>query len=193
MANKLDTLEDLDAPSRPEWRKWLAAHHTQPEGVWLILYKKESGQRQMAYADAVEEALCFSWIDSLPRKIDAARYKLLFSPRKKGNVWSALNKRRVAQLEAAGLLMPAGRAKIEAAQQDGSWNLLNSSDALEMPTDLGQTLATNAVAQQNFAAFSESSRKQILQYVANAKRPETRQKRIAQTVELAAQNQKPNQ
>ncbi len=108
-------------------------------------------------------------------------------------MWSALNKRRVAQLEAAGLLMPAGCAKIEAAQQDGSWNLLNSSDALEMPADLEQALAANAAAQQNFAAFSESSKKQILQYVANAKRPETRQKRIAETVELAAQNQKPNQ
>ncbi|UYZ63400.1 YdeI/OmpD-associated family protein [Hymenobacter weizhouensis] len=192
MPSKLDTLPHVDAPDRPAWRAWLAAHHQQPDGIWLILYKKASGQQRMTYDDVVEEALCFGWIDSLPRRLDAARSLLLITPRKKGSVWSALNKRRVAKLEAAGLLAPAGQAKIEAAKQDGSWQALDAVEALEMPADLAAALAANAEAQRHFAAFPPGVRKQTLQQLAAAKRPATRQQRIARIVEKAARNERTN-
>lgn len=188
MARKLDSLEILDAPSRAAWRHWLAAHHTRPVGIWLIIYKKASGQRLMTYADAVEEALCYGWIDSAPRKVDEATFHLYFSPRKKGSVWSAVNKQRVAQLQAAGLMEPAGQAKIEAAQLDGSWAALDAVDALEMPLDLTAALAANETARQHFEAFPPSARKHILQQLSAAKRPETRRQRIERIVEKAAQN-----
>ncbi|MBD2714895.1 YdeI/OmpD-associated family protein [Microvirga sp. STR05] len=190
MARKLDSLEILDAPNRSVWRDWLAAHHSQPDGIWLILYKKASGQRQMTYADAVEEALCFGWIDSAPRKVDEATFQLYFSPRKKGSVWSAVNKKRVAELLAAGLMQPAGQAKIAAAQLDGSWAALEAVDALEIPADLAAALAANETARRHFDAFPPSARKQILQQLAAAKRPETRRQRIERLVEKAAQNQR---
>ena len=188
MARKLDSLEILDAPSRSVWRGWLAAHHTQPNGIWLILYKKGSGQRQMTYADAVEEALCFGWIDSLPRKVDEATFHLYFSPRKKGSVWSGVNKKRIAALLAAGMMQPAGQAKIDAAQLDGSWAALDAVDALEMPPDLAAAMGSNEAARMHFDAFPPSARKQILQQLAAAKRPETRRQRIERIVEKAAQN-----
>lgn len=184
----LDTLQTVDLTDRAAWRDWLAAHHTQPEGVWLVLYNKASGRRLLTYEEAVEEALCFGWIDSLPRKLNEASFKLLFTPRKKGSGWSAVNKRRLEKLEAAGMLMPAGLAKIAAAKQDGSWTSLDAAEALEMPEDLTQALAANPTAQANFAAFPPSARKQILQYLSSARRPETRQQRLARVVARAADN-----
>lgn len=178
----------VDAPDRPAWRAWLAAHHPQKEGIWLIMYKKASGQQRMTYDDVVEEALCFGWIDSLPRRLDDARSLLYISPRKKGSVWSALNKRRIEKLAAAGLIAPAGQAKIDAARLDGSWDALNSSDALEIPDDLAAALAANPAAERRFNAFPPGVRKQLLQQLAAAKRPETRQQRVARIVERAAEN-----
>ncbi|MBX0292950.1 YdeI/OmpD-associated family protein [Hymenobacter sp. HSC-4F20] len=183
MATKLDSLEVVDAPSRPEWRAWLAAHHTHSVGIWLVLYKKGSGPPRLSYAEAVEEALCFGWIDSLPRKVDASRFHLYFSPRRKGSVWSAVNKKRIEQLRAAGLLMPAGQVKIAAAQQDGSWTALDEVDALRVPPDLAAALAATPGAEQSFSHLAPSSRKQHLQQLAAARRPETRQRRIARIVE----------
>ncbi|AII53046.1 YdeI/OmpD-associated family protein [Hymenobacter sp. APR13] len=190
MARALDTLPVLDPVTRPAWRAWLAAHHTQPTGIWLTLYKKAHGPGYLNYAEAVEEALCFGWIDSLPRKGDAVCYQLYFSPRKPGSVWSALNKRRVAALQAANLLYPAGQAKIDAARQDGSWAALDAVDALELPPDLAAAFAENEAARQHFAAFPPGVRKQILQQLAAAKRPETRRQRIMRIVEKAARNER---
>ncbi|GGG56325.1 YdeI/OmpD-associated family protein [Hymenobacter glacieicola] len=191
MATKLDTLEIVDAPSRAAWRAWLAAHHTRPVGIWLVLYKKGSGPRRLTYAEAVEEALCFGWIDSLPRKVDDSRFHLYFSPRKKGSVWSAVNKKRIAQLGAAGLLMPAGQAKIAAAQQDGSWTALDEVDALLVPPDLAAALAATPGAEQRFSRLAPSTRKQHLQQLAAARRPETRQRRIARLVDQLIAPQPP--
>ena len=192
MPTKLDNAEIVEAPSRAAWRAWLAAHYQQPDGIWLTLYKKASGQRQLTYDDAVEEALCFGWIDSLPRKVDEVRYHLFFAPRKKGSVWSALNKRRIERLAAAGLLMPPGLGKIEAARQDGSWAALNAVEALELPPDLAAAFAANPVANQNFQAFPPGVRKQTLQQLAAAKRPETRQQRIARIIDKATRNERTN-
>ena len=107
----------IQPKSRAEWRKWLHSHHTQTEGVWLITFKKSSGKQCLNYAEAVEEALCFGWVDSKGNKLDEERTMLWFTPRKKGSGWSKLNKSRTEKLIAAKLMMPAGFAKIEAAKK----------------------------------------------------------------------------
>jgi uncharacterized protein YdeI (YjbR/CyaY-like superfamily) len=181
------------APDRRAWRAWLEQHHATAPGVWLIYYKKGSGKPRVAYADAVEEALCFGWIDSRPNAIDEERYMQLFSPRKPHSIWSRLNKQRAEKLIAEGLMTSAGMAKIEAARADGSWDTYEAVEALTMPSDLKKALAANPTARKNFAAFSNTSKKIILHWVASAKRPETRARRIEETVRLAAQNLKANQ
>ena len=189
MASKLDSLPVVEVPTRAEWRAWLLENHQQPTGVWLVLYRKGSGR--LTYPEAVEEALCFGWIDSVPRKLDDERRQQYFSPRKKGSVWSALNKQRLAALEATGQLHPAGQAKIAAARQDGSWAALDAVEALELPPDLAAALAADEAAHRNFAAFPPSVRKMVLQRLLAVKREATRQQHIARIVALAAQNQRP--
>jgi uncharacterized protein YdeI (YjbR/CyaY-like superfamily) len=194
MARIIDSYEIIDALNPASWRAWLAAQHTASPGAWLVLYKKASGRpNRLTYAEAVEEALCFGWIDSLPRLKDEACFHLLFTPRKPRSVWSKLNKQRIEKLLADGRMTPAGLTKIEAARLDGSWDTLNASDALQMPPSLTAALAANPVAQQYFEAFAPSTKRQILQYLLSAKRPGTQQKRLAQIVALAAENKKPNQ
>ncbi len=179
--------------SRAEWRAWLEQNHTRTAGVWLITYKKVTGQPRVEYDDAVEEALCFGWIDSKPNKLDDERSMLWFAPRKPGTGWSKPNKERVERMIAAGLMAPAGLAKVEAAQQDGSWLALDAVEALEMPLDLEVALAANPPAQQHWDVFPRSVKRGILEWIANAKRPETRARRVAETAELAAQNRRANQ
>jgi uncharacterized protein YdeI (YjbR/CyaY-like superfamily) len=161
--------------------------------VWLISYKKASGKPRFEYDEAVEEALCFGWIDSKPNKLDDERSMLWFAPRKAGTGWSKPNKERVEKLIAAGLMAPAGLAKIETAQQDGSWNALDGVEALEIPPDLSQALAANATAQRYFEAFPRSVKRGILEWILNAKKAETRAKRIEETVRLTADNIRANQ
>lgn len=177
---------------RASLRAWLVEHHETHGAIWLE-YDKASAGRRLSYDDIVEEALCFGWIDSVVGSVSSTRAKLYFSPRKSGSGWSALNKKRIARLEAAGLIEPAGRAKFDAAQADGSWSLLDAVEALEVPADLTRALAKNAAAKKNFAAFPPGARKQILYWIHTAKRAETRQKRIAETVELAARNLRANE
>jgi uncharacterized protein YdeI (YjbR/CyaY-like superfamily) len=176
----------IQPKTRAEWRAWLEQHHLQSEGVWLISYKKATGQPRLEYDEAVEEALCFGWIDSKPNKLDVA-------PRKPGSGWSRLNKERVERLISAGLITPAGFAKIEAAQQDGSWNALDAVEALEIPPDLEQALTSYSSARQNFEAFPRSVKRGILEWISTAKKPETRAKRIEETARLAQDNIRANQ
>ncbi|SHJ42913.1 Uncharacterized conserved protein YdeI, YjbR/CyaY-like superfamily, DUF1801 family [Hymenobacter daecheongensis DSM 21074] len=187
-----DTYADTHPATRAEWRQWLAAHHAHSPGVWFTYFKKETGRPRVGYDEAVEEALCFGWIDSLPRKLDAERTQLLFTPRKPKSGWSKVNKERLVRLEAAGLLEPAGRAAIERARQNGSWESLDAAEAGQVPADLAQALAADATAAGHFAAFSLSARKMILTWVLAAKRPETRARRVAETVRLAARNKRAN-
>ncbi len=182
----------LQVESRAEWRTWLAANHGRTEGIWLITYKKHPHRPYVSYNDTVEEALCFGWIDSKPNKLDNARTMLWFAPRKPGTGWSALNKQRIATLIEAGQMMPPGLAKIEAAKQDGSWASLDAIERLEIPPDLAAALAENETALANFEAFPRSAKRGILEWIASAKRTETRDRRIAETVALAAQNIRAN-
>lgn len=178
---------------RRGWRLWLEENHARPEGVWLVAYKKASGRPRLEYDDAVEEALCFGWVDSKGNKLDEERSMLWFAPRKPGSGWSRSNKERVAKLIHGGQMTPAGLAKVEAAHQDGSWNALDAVEALEIPPDLAAALDANKPARQNFEAFPRSVKRGILEWIANARRPETRAKRVDETATLAAQNIRANQ
>lgn len=186
-----DQLKSVEAIDRATWRQWLAEHHQTAIGIWLVYYKVGSGKPSVRYPEAVQEALCYGWIDSKVQPIDAERYRQIFTPRKPGSVWSKLNKQYVADLIEQGLMTEAGMAKITAAQQDGSWNALDAIEALIIPPDLAAALAADAAAQQNFQAFSNSVKKYILSWIGSAKRPETRSNRIQQTVAAAAQNRNP--
>lgn len=181
--------------TRQQWRQWLEKNHTSSPGVWMIYYKKGSGKRKISYSDAVEEALCFGWIDSLPRKLDKERSMLKFTPRKPKSVWSQLNKTRIEQLIRENLMMPAGLAKIEQAKKNGSWDTLNTSnfhtDNNSLPGDLAKAFTRNKKALKNFSNFSSSYRRQFLFWIDSAKRPETRAARIKQTLLMAAANKKP--
>ncbi len=179
--------------TRAAWRKWLTQNHTRAEGVWLISYKKGTSKPRFEYDEAVEEALCFGWIDSKPNKLDDERSMLWFAPRKAGTGWSKLNKARAEKMMAAGLMTPAGLAKIEAAKQDGSWNALDAIEDLQIPPDLTAALAANPIAQQYFDAFPRSVKRAILEWISNAKKPETRAKRVEETARLAAKNIRANQ
>jgi uncharacterized protein YdeI (YjbR/CyaY-like superfamily) len=179
--------------TRAEWRAWLEDNHGRAEGVWLISYKKATGKPRVEYEEAVEEALCYGWIDSKPNKLDAERSLLWFAPRKAGTGWSKPNKERVAKLLDAGLMAPAGLAKITAAQADGSWYALDAVEALEIPSDLDQALTANPTARSYFDAFPRSVKRGILEWIATAKRPETRARRVEETVTLAAENVRANQ
>lgn len=179
------------APTRAAWRRWLAKHHATSAGVWLIYDKQSSGKRRLSYADAVEEALCFGWVDSRPNRLDEARYMQMFSPRKPRSPWSKLNQERVERLTAAGLMTPAGLAKVEQAKHDGSWSRFDGV-AQTVPPDLKRALASSAEARQYFAAFPPSSKRIILEWIASARTAPTREKRIAETVSMAAKNLRAN-
>jgi len=186
-------LNAVHPKSRAAWRKWLEKNHTRKEGIWLISYKKATGKPRVDYDESVEEALCFGWIDSKGNKLDDERTMLWFAPRKAGTGWSKLNKERVAKLIKAKLIAPAGLAKINAAREDGSWNALDSVEALEIPSDLDKAFSKNETARRYFEAFPRSAKRAILVWISNAKKPETRAKRIEETVTKAEQNIRANQ
>ena len=141
--------------------------------------------RRTPYAEAVEEALAFGWIDSRPRSLDAERSMLWFAPRKPRTGWSRANKGRVARLIADGRMTTAGRAKVTQARRDGSWTLLDDVEALVVPVDLAQAMAAYPEARAHFDAFPRSVKRGILEWIGNARRAETRQRRVEETARLA--------
>lgn len=185
--------ESIFPKSRKEFRSWLSKNHTRKEGVWLILGKKGTPDETFPVIDAICELLCFGWIDSLPNKIDATTYKLFVSPRKPKSKWSAVNKKLVSELTEAGLMTKAGAAMIELAKQTGTWEALSEVDALIIPNDLKVALQGMPPAYENFVNFPKSTRRGILEWILNAKRPETRKNRIEETATLAKSNLRANQ
>lgn len=179
----------LHVPDRAAWRQWLDLHHAESPGVWLEL-DKDTGAHRLTYVEAVEEALCFGWIDGRVRGIDEQRYMRLFSPRRARSDWSKLNKQRVEALTSQGLMTAAGEAVIEAAKRNGSWSVLDDVEELNVPDDLALALVADPVANRNFAAFPSSVRKEYLYWITSAKRTETRAGRIREVVVLAAKNRK---
>jgi uncharacterized protein YdeI (YjbR/CyaY-like superfamily) len=188
--HNLDTFHPL---TRAEWHTWLEEHHAMSKGVWVISFKKVTGKPIVSYDEAVQEALCFGWIDSKPNKLDDERSMLLFTPRNAKSNWSRPNKIRVELLTKQGLMSPAGERMVELAKQSGAWDALNDVEDLVLPDDLQTAFKANPTAFEHWEAFSRSGKRGILEWILNAKRPETRAQRILETVSLAAQNKKANQ
>jgi uncharacterized protein YdeI (YjbR/CyaY-like superfamily) len=186
-------VETFCPTSREHWREWLRENHGQKQAVWLVYHKKHTGTPSLTWSGAVSEALCFGWIDSQAKPIDADTYRQLFSRRKPTSGWSRVNKEKVQQLLADNLMMPPGLAAIEVAQLNGSWALLDEVDALVVPPDLAQSLQASPLADSYFTSLSRTDRRNLLQWLVLARRPETRQRRLAEIVTLAAQQQKPAQ
>jgi uncharacterized protein YdeI (YjbR/CyaY-like superfamily) len=191
----METFKDLPvvhARSPKDWNKWLSKHHQSEKSVWLIISHKNSKLKSINHDEAVEEALCFGWIDSVTyKRDDESRYQR-FSPRKPNGNWSNTNREKAEMLIASKRMQPAGQAMIDLAKQNGRWDVLMDVQNGIIPPDLLKLLNKNKTALKNFEAFSRSSKRIILEWITNAKRPETRLKRITQTVELAAQNIKAN-
>ncbi len=182
----------LQPATLADWRAWLADNHARPEGVWLITYRPATGKTPFSYEQAVEEALCFGWIDGQANKLDDERTMLWFAPRRPGSGWARTNKARIERLIADGRMTPAGLSKIEAAQADGSWTLLDSVERLEVPDDLAAEFDKYPDARAHFDAFPPSARRMALAWIAMAKRPETRAKRVSETARLAQENVRVN-
>lgn len=188
----LQDREHIRVSEPDDFRAWLSGNVQSP-GVWVIYPKRSSGISGPGYEDLVRDALCFGWVDSISGRVDETHTKLYFSPRKPGSGWAITNKRRVEELEAAGLMQPAGKAVIERAKADGSWNLIDGSETLTVPRDLTSVFSRHKGSRAHFNAFPPGVRKQILQWIEQARTPETRAKRIENTAELAAQNIRANQ
>jgi uncharacterized protein YdeI (YjbR/CyaY-like superfamily) len=185
-------IKTFHAKTQKEWRKWLGKNHRSEKAVWLIFYKKGSGIPSTNYAEALEEALCFGWIDSKANKRDDESYYQYFAKRKPGSNWSRVNKEKVAKLIEKGLMTPAGFESVETAKQNGKWSALDEVEKLIVPSDLKQLFDKNKTASENWNGFSRSVKRGILEWILNAKRAETRQRRIAETVDLAEKNIKAN-
>ncbi len=178
--------ERIHPASRAEWRRWLEAHHDTAPGVWLVQWRAATGKRQLTYDELVEEALCFGWIDSRTNKFDDERSMIMMTPRRPTSVWAKSNKDRVERLITDGRMTDAGLRVVEIAKANGSWTMLDDVDALILPDDLVAALAQDEQARRHFDAFPPSSKKTILYWIKSAKRAGTRQRRIAETVRLAA-------
>jgi uncharacterized protein YdeI (YjbR/CyaY-like superfamily) len=183
---------------RRKWRAWLRAHHASEKEVWLIYYKKHTGKPRIPYDDAVEEALCYGWIDSTVKRLDDERYMQKFTPRKPGSVWSKLNKERALKMIKAKRMTRTGMRMIEDARKSGAWERANSrtpasgaTAPIEVPPELKKALAANRTAARNFENMAPSCRRQYIGWLLSAKREQTRRKRIEIIVRRSAQNKKP--
>ena len=185
----MDDAPMVHAEERTAWRAWLEANHAAEAGAWLVSWRRGHGPR-VEYEDAVEEALCFGWIDSQGGNIDEARARQYFAPRKPTSGWAATNKARVERLIAEGRMAPAGLAAIERAKANGSWTLLDDVEQGIVPDDLAQALSERPPAAANFEAFPKSAKRAMLEWVAQAKRPETRAKRVTEIAARAAVNER---
>jgi uncharacterized protein YdeI (YjbR/CyaY-like superfamily) len=177
----------VHADDRATWRAWLEANHASVPGAWLVTWRKGHGP-VLDYGEAVEEALCFGWVDSTGGSVDATRTKLYFAPRRERSEWSASNKARVERLIAAGLMRPAGLAAIERAKSNGAWTALDEVEQGIVPDDLAMAFAAHPPAAERFAAFPWFTRRSILLWISQAKKPETRAARITETATKAADN-----
>lgn len=185
------SMRTLHATTRGEWRAWLTDNGESAEEIWLILQHSGSSTPNVRHDEAIEEALCFGWIDSLARKRDAGSWCLRFTPRNPRSAWSNVNRALVERLIAQGLMTSRGQAAIDLAKRTGTWSVLADAQNGVVPDDLREMLAADEVAAAHFDASSPSAKRAILEWIARAKRPETRQRRLARTVECAAENTRP--
>ena len=186
-----ETATKFSPSSRQEWREWLKENHSLTQSVWLVYHKKSAQVPNISWSEAVDEAICFGWIDSLSKPLDKERYIQFFSKRKPGSGWSKINKNKAEKLIEAGLMQQAGYDALEAARKNGSWSLLDEVEELVVPDDLQKALADKPVGNSFFQKLSRSHKRNLLQWLVLAKKTETRQKRIKEIVEFADQNLKP--
>jgi len=184
--------EQVQVESRGEWRAWLEEHASSSPGIWLVTFKKKSPSH-LPYEEVVEEALCFGWVDSQARPLDENRSQQQLTPRRASSGWSRPNKQRVEKLVSAGLMTPAGLAVIDRAKADGSWSALDDVWNLIEPEELKVALDAEPEARSRWEAFPPSAWRAILEWISTAKRAETRTKRVAETVRLAAKGERANQ
>lgn len=184
-------IETYCPQSRTDWRKWLEKNHQSKQAVWLVYYRKKSNVPSLSWSEAVDEALCFGWIDSTRKTIDDFSFMQFFSKRKPKSNWSKINKEKVQQLIDRKRMTKAGYESVETAKQNGSWTILDEVEELVIPNDLESALGKHSGSKDYFLSFSKSTRKIVLAWIVAAKRQETRQKRIDEVVESAAQNLKP--
>ena len=172
--------------TRSQWRRWLAENHDKEKnGIWLVFYKKEAGRPSLKYEDSVEEALCFGWIDSIIKRIDDNKYCRKFTPRREGSSWSNANKKRVEKITKEGRITKFGLAKIEAAKRVGSWKRDSPPViSVDLPQDLLDALARNRKAKDFFEKLAPSFQRRYIAWIATAKKPETRAKRLKESVAL---------
>lgn len=185
-------LERVEVCTAAELRTWLRRRHHQPESVWLVTWKKATGAPHVPRREVLQALISYGWVDSLPRKLDADRTLLLISRRRPGSSWSKVNRDIAEALIADGQMMPPGQAAVNRAKEDGSWQRLDDVEALTVPDDLAAALAKRPGARAFFDGFPPSSRRGILEWILNAKRTETRARRIAETAEKASRNIKAN-
>jgi uncharacterized protein YdeI (YjbR/CyaY-like superfamily) len=182
----------LHPETRGAWRAWLERHHRDTDGAWLARWTKASGREPLDYDAVVEEALCFGWIDGLTHSLGDGRQAHLMTPRRKGSIWSRSNKDRVARLIADGRMTDAGLAAIESAKADGSWSMADAAEALIEPDELAAALDAKPEARRQWDAFPRSPRRALIWWVMSAKRPETRDRRVAEIVDQAALGRRAN-
>lgn len=177
--------------SRQDWRNWLSQNHETSDEVWLVFFKKSTGKSTLPYNDAVEEALCFGWIDGKKRGLDQERYAFRFTPRKPDSLWSSSNKQRVEKLLEQGAMTPAGRQCVEKARETGVWDRIPDTErSYSMPAELLEALERSPKAREFFDSLAPSYRKKYITWVASAKREATRLRRAEEASSLLSQNKK---
>jgi uncharacterized protein YdeI (YjbR/CyaY-like superfamily) len=183
--------EKLHVTNRDDWRAWLSQNYDTEKEVWLIHYKRHTGKPRIPYDDAVEEALCFGWIDSLVKKIDDEKFAQKFTPRKRKSKWSEANKKRVRKMIKEGKMKKAGLAKIREAKNNGEWfKTAPVEKKLEVPAYIRKAFATNEKAQDNFNNLANGYKRQLVGWITSAKKEETRKRRLTEAVQLLEQNKK---
>ncbi len=182
----------VKAKDRKAWRAWLAKNHDKEKSAWLVTPHKGKATTDLDYNSAVEEALCFGWVDSTANTYDASNTVQYYAPRRPGSKWSITNHERVARMVKEGLMTPAGQAMIDLAKRTGTWDMFVGAQNAIVPDDLQRAFTRSKTALKHFTAFPPSSKRLILEWIASAKRPETRSKRIAETVSLSAKNIRAN-
>ena len=190
------TMADADtffAADGAAWREWLAEHHASAGEVWLLIHKKHVREPSVTYDEAVEEALCWGWIDGLTNRWDERSYAVRFTPRKPGSVWSASNVARVERMIAEGRMTPAGQALVDEARRRGTWDEASSGRPDMTPPDVEAALAAEPAALARWRAWAPTYRRQYIYWILDAKRPETRARRIAETVRRAAAGLRPGE
>jgi len=185
----MDEAERVEPASAKEWGDWLAAHHTQPTGVWLVSPRRDA-DKAFSYEESVLEALRYGWVDSTQKPVDADHSMMWFAPRRAGSIWTRINKGRVTRLEEAGLMEAAGAAAIAAAKESGMWTLMDAVEDLIVPDDLAAAFDAHPGSREHWETFSPSSQKQMLAWIVMAKKAETRAARVETTAAKAAVGEK---